>query len=77
MANRGVILFTSMRGSSAPKKAWTWEAFLKKCFNGLLENDMTDDDMHFLVDGHHTSYVKYKEFKGDFVSLNRGFHTDL
>lgn len=46
-------------------------------YNGLLENDMTDDDMHFLVDGHHTSYVKYKEFKGGFVSLNRGFHTDI
>lgn len=46
-------------------------------YNGLLENNMTDDDINFLVDGHHTSYVKYKESRNGFVSLNRGFHTDL
>ena len=46
-------------------------------YKGLLENNMTDDDINFLVDGHHTSYVKYKESKTGFISLNRGFHTDI
>jgi len=46
-------------------------------YNGLLDNEIQECDINFLVEGYHSSYVKYNESKNRFISLNRGYHTDI
>lgn len=46
-------------------------------YNSLLNNNVSESEINFMVSGYHTSWVEKNESKNRFISLNRGFHTDL
>lgn len=47
-------------------------------YKGLTRNGrLTEEDINFMVGGHHTSWVQTDESKNGFVSLNRGYKVQV